>query len=122
MAHAKDASLTCGIPSADAHGPFYQAYEVLHCGLLAPTIAKMLPFPGHAFIMIVGMIEVIPGIGAFLKAAHLWLRGFRVAGVHHHQSSGFRRIPRCCSAGFGTGTRCFRARQLNERSGSVQQA
>ena len=69
--------------------PAQQAYEALHWGFtlapilagldkfthvlcnwdqyLAPAIAKMLPFPSHTFMMAVGVIEVVAGLGVFFK-------------------------------------------------------
>jgi len=86
--------------------PARQAYELLHWGFVAlPTIAgidkfthiltnwdqylaapiaKILPFSGHVFMMIVGVIELIaalivalkPRVGAYIVAA--WLVGIMV--------------------------------------------
>lgn len=86
-----------------AHDPAYQAYQILHWGFvaaptiagidkflhlltnwdkyLAPSIAKVLPFSGHTFMLIVGAVELIaafvvavkPRIGAYVVAA--WLAG-----------------------------------------------
>jgi len=86
--------------------PARQAYEILHWGFVAlPTIAgidkfthilanwdqylagpieKMLPFSGHVFMMLVGVIELIaalivaikPRVGAYIVAA--WLVGIIV--------------------------------------------
>jgi uncharacterized membrane protein len=89
MAQATDVSRTPGVLSTDVHDPIYQAYEVLRWGFtiapilagldkflhllanwdqyLAPAIARMLPFSGHAFMLIVGIIEIVAGIGVFLK-------------------------------------------------------
>jgi uncharacterized membrane protein YphA (DoxX/SURF4 family) len=36
---------------------------------LNPTIANMLPFAPHAFMMIVGIIEIVAGIIVFIKPA-----------------------------------------------------
>jgi uncharacterized membrane protein len=87
--NSTDFSETRGIPSLDAHDPVYQAYEALRWGFtiapilagldkfthfladwdqyLAPTIAKMLPLPGHSFMMIAGLVEIVAGVGVFLK-------------------------------------------------------
>jgi len=43
---------------------------------LNPTIAKMLPFAPHTFMMIVGVIEIIAGIIVFIRPA---IGGFIVA-------------------------------------------
>jgi hypothetical protein len=86
--------------------PARQAYEILHWGFVAlPTIAgidkfthiltnwdqylaapieKILPFSGHVFMMIVGVIELVaalivalkPRVGAYVVAA--WLVGIIV--------------------------------------------
>src|SRR5436305_1062229 len=83
--------------------PAYQAYQLLHWGFvaaptlagidkffhlltnwdqyLAPAAERLLPFSGHAFMMIVGVIELIaaavvavkPRIGAYVVAAWLGL-------------------------------------------------
>src|SRR5947209_8338840 len=88
MTHTTNASQTRDIASADGHDPAHQAYEVLHWGFtiapilagldkfthllgnwdqyLAPAIAKMLPFPGHAFMLIAGVIEIAAGVGVFI--------------------------------------------------------
>lgn len=47
---------------------------------LSPTLAKLLPFNGHTFMLIVGVIEIVAGllvwfqprIGAWVVAAWLW--------------------------------------------------
>jgi uncharacterized membrane protein len=68
--------------------PIVQAYEILHWGFtvapilagadkffhllcdwdkyLAPQVANMLPFSGHTFMLIVGVIEIVAGIGVML--------------------------------------------------------
>jgi hypothetical protein len=70
-------------------GPAYQAYQVLHLGFtvapilagadkffhllvnwdqyLAPWVAGLLPFSGHTFMLIVGVIEVVAGILVAIK-------------------------------------------------------
>ncbi len=83
------------------HEPTYQAYLVLHIGFtvapilagldkfthllvnwdqyVAPLVVRMLPFSGHTFMMLVGVIEVVAGlivalrprIGAYIVSA--WL-------------------------------------------------
>jgi hypothetical protein len=79
-----------------------QAYQILHIGFiiapivagldkffhllvnwdqyLAPTVARMLPFDGHTFMLIVGVIEIVAGllvwfkprIGGYVVMAWLW--------------------------------------------------
>jgi len=71
-----------------AGSPAAQAYQILHVGFtvapilagldkflglltnwdqyLAPAIAGALPFSGHTFMLIVGAIEIVAGIGVFL--------------------------------------------------------
>src|SRR5258705_9778033 len=91
---------------ARAHDPAYQGYQLLHWGFvaaptlagidkffhlltnwdqyLAPAVEKMLPISGHAFMMVVGVIELLaallvavkPRIGAYVVAA--WLAGIIV--------------------------------------------
>ena len=73
---------------AQARSPATQAYQILHIGFtvapilagldkflglltnwdqyLAPAIAGALPFSGHTFMLIVGAIEIVAGIGVFL--------------------------------------------------------
>jgi hypothetical protein len=83
--------------------PAYQAYQLLHWGFvaaptlagidkffhlltnwdqyLAPAAERLLPFSGHTFMMIVGVIELLaaaivavkPRIGAYVVAAWLGL-------------------------------------------------
>jgi hypothetical protein len=83
--------------------PAYQAYQLLHWGFvaaptlagidkffhlltnwdqyLAPAAERVLPFSGHTFMMIVGVIELIaaaivavrPKVGAYIVAAWLGL-------------------------------------------------
>ncbi len=83
--------------------PAYQAYQLLHWGFvaaptlagidkffhlltnwdqyLAPVAERVLPFSGHVFMMIVGVVELIaalivavrPRIGAYVVAAWLGL-------------------------------------------------
>jgi hypothetical protein len=86
--------------------PARQAYHILHWGFvaaptiagldkfahlltnwdqyLAPSVEKMLPFSGHTFMLLVGVVEIIAGfvvalkprIGAWVVAA--WLCGIIV--------------------------------------------
>jgi hypothetical protein len=68
--------------------PIAQAYEILHWGFtiapilagadkffhllcdwdkyLAPQVVSMLPFSGHTFMQMVGVIEIVAGIGVML--------------------------------------------------------
>jgi uncharacterized membrane protein YphA (DoxX/SURF4 family) len=82
--------------------PTYQAYWVLRVGFaalpiiagldkffhllvnwdqyLAPSAAQMLPFDGHVFMLIVGVIEIVaglvvafmPSVGAYIVMIWLW--------------------------------------------------
>lgn len=69
--------------------PAYQAYRILHFGLvvapilagldkflhllvnwdqyLPDVVARMSPIPGHTLMLIVGVIEIVAGIGVALK-------------------------------------------------------
>jgi hypothetical protein len=73
---------------APAGSPAAQAYQILHLGFtvapilagldkflglltnwdqyLAPAVAGALPFSGHTFMLIVGAIEIVAGVGVFL--------------------------------------------------------
>jgi hypothetical protein len=103
---ARDYDRTAGVvPGAETRittaEPTYQAYQILHWafvaaptiagldkffhlltnwdGYLAPVVARILPVSGHAFMLLVGAIEVIAGllvavkprVGAYVVAA--WL-------------------------------------------------
>lgn len=72
-----------------ASSPAYQAYRILHFGFtvapilagldkffhllvnwdqyLPDTVAKVSPIPAHALMLIVGVIEIVAGIGVALK-------------------------------------------------------
>src|SRR5437764_14266768 len=74
---------------ADIHNPTYQAYQILRLGFtvapiiagadkflhmltnwdkyLSPTANNMLGGNGHTFMMVVGVIEIVAGIGVFFK-------------------------------------------------------
>ena len=76
------------IARAQVASPASQARQILHIGFtvapivagldkflglltnwdqyLAPTVASLLPFSGHTFMLIVGAIEIVAGIGVFL--------------------------------------------------------
>jgi uncharacterized membrane protein YphA (DoxX/SURF4 family) len=73
----------------EAHSPSYQAYQILRLGFtvapivmgldkflgllvnwdqyLPPLVNNMLGGRGHEFMYVVGVIEIIAGIGVFLK-------------------------------------------------------
>jgi len=91
------------MPTTGTMTPAHQAYQILHWGFaalpviagldkffhilvnwdqyLAPIVPQILHIPGHTFMMIVGVIEIIAGvvvavkprIGAYVVAA--WLAG-----------------------------------------------
>ena len=90
MAHAINSSV--GIASADAQSvstPSYQAYQILRAGFtVAPivagldkffhllvnwdqylpgVVARMSPVPSHTLMLVVGVIEIVAGIGVALK-------------------------------------------------------
>ena len=74
---------------ADIHNPTYQAYQILRLGFtvapiiagadkflhmltnwdkyLSPTANNMLGGNGHTFMLVVGVIEIVAGIGVFFK-------------------------------------------------------
>lgn len=81
-----------GDPAANANGlkdPAYQAYKLLHVGFtvaplvagldkffdvlvnwdayLAPVANRVLAGHGHAFMLVVGVVEIIAGIGVALR-------------------------------------------------------
>jgi uncharacterized membrane protein YphA (DoxX/SURF4 family) len=71
------------------HQPAYQAYRILHAGFtvapilagadkflgllanwdqyLTPLVPRITGIPAHTFMMIVGLIEIVAGIGVALK-------------------------------------------------------
>src|SRR5881392_3190737 len=84
--------------------PAYQAYQILHltftvipvlAGIdkffhflvnwdqyLAPTVARMLPVPGHTFMLGVGLIEIIAGLlVAFMPAIGGMVVGAWLCGI-----------------------------------------
>jgi hypothetical protein len=91
MSHAVHPS--AGFPDDSTHAnlrnPTYQAYQILHIGFtvapilagidkffhvlvnwdnyLAPAVNTMLGGHGHTFMLIVGVIEIIAGIGVALR-------------------------------------------------------
>jgi hypothetical protein len=100
---------SAGIPggsarqAADLHDPAYQAYQLLHVAFtlapilagvdkflhvlvnwdnyLAPVVNKVLGGHGHTFMLIVGVIEIVAGIGVavwpkvFSYVVAVWLLG-----------------------------------------------
>jgi len=86
---AADMTLVRSNTNVDIHNPAYQAYQILRLGFtIAPIVAgldkflhllvdwdKYLPATvnnmvggnGHQLMLVVGVIEVIAGIGVFLK-------------------------------------------------------
>ena len=73
----------------EASSPVRQGYQILHAGFtalpiiagldkfmhlltnweqyLAPGIANLLPFSAHTFMLLVGVIEIVAGVGVWLK-------------------------------------------------------
>ena len=94
------------IDTADSANPAYQAYQILHFGFtvapilagldkflglltnwdkyLAPTVNNILGGNGHLFMQAAGVIEIVAGIGVFIKpkifgyVVGLWLLGIIV--------------------------------------------
>ena len=94
------------VTSADSRGAAYQAYQILHFGFtvapivagldkflhiltnwdqyLAPVVDRTLGGHGHEFMLAVGVIEIVAGVGVFLKpkifawVVALWLLGIIV--------------------------------------------
>jgi len=92
-----------GFESTDTANPAYQAYQILRFGFtvapilagldkflhlltnwdqyLAPSVNRMLGGNGHVFMQAAGVIEIIAGIGIFIKpkifgyVVGLWLLG-----------------------------------------------
>ena len=90
----------------DTSSPSYQAYQILHIGFtvapilagldkflgvltnwdkyLAPTVNNILGGHGHQFMMAVGVIEIVAGVGVLIKpkifgyVVGLWLLGIIV--------------------------------------------
>jgi hypothetical protein len=103
MANSPRVSEREAVSSPDPRDPVYQAYQILHWGFtaapvlagldkffdllgnwdryLAPAIAKMLPFSAHTFMLIVGTVEFLAGVGVFIKprifgyVVSVWLFG-----------------------------------------------
>src|SRR5690349_9136123 len=88
-----------GLPwarSEAAARPAYQAYQILRIGFtvapilagadkflhlltnwdmyVAPVVARMLPFPAHTFMLLVGVVEIVAGLLVAWKLASeaLW--------------------------------------------------
>jgi uncharacterized membrane protein YphA (DoxX/SURF4 family) len=103
MAHALDAGTTPAATRGSlATRPAYQAYLILHIGYavlpivagldkffhllvnwdqyLSPFVTDLLPFSGHTFMLIVGVVEIVAGLlvafrprlGAYVVALWLW--------------------------------------------------
>ena len=111
MAHAIQYSGT----NADAieHRPAYHAYQILHFGFflapviagldkffdklvvwdmyLAPFVSRMVHGHNHTFMQVVGVIEIIAGIGVLIKprffayVVSIWLLGIIVNLLLCHQ-------------------------------------
>ena len=82
------ATIAASARPAAGSSPAAQAYQILHLGFtvapilagldkflglltnwdqyLAPAIAGLLPFSGHTFMLIVGAVEIVAGVGVFL--------------------------------------------------------
>ena len=95
------ASLTTTQPEADVSGPAYEAYQILRTGfIVAPIVAgldkffnllvnweqylppfvnKMVGGHGHELMLVVGVIEIIAGLGVFVQTEILCLRRFGLA-------------------------------------------
>lgn len=102
MEHA----MTGAAASTQDRSAAYQAYQILHFGFtvapiiagldkflhlltnwdqyLAPSVDRMLGGHGHEFMLVVGVIEVVAGVGVFLKpkifayVVSAWLLGIIV--------------------------------------------
>jgi hypothetical protein len=102
--------MTTALPSslshAESHGPVYQAYRILQLGFvaapilagadkffdkladwdhyLAPQVSALVGGHAHGFMMVVGAIEIVAGIGVALKPRYFayvvaaWLLGIIV--------------------------------------------
>lgn len=94
------------VASADSRGAAYQAYQILHFGFtvapiiagldkflhiltnwdqyLAPVVNNTLGGHGHEFMLAVGVIEIVAGLGVFFKpkifayVVSAWLLGIIV--------------------------------------------
>ena len=103
MEHVLDAGAAS---TTEARSPGYQAYQILHFGFtvapivagldkflhlltnwdqyLAPVANNTLGGHGHAFMLAVGVVEIVAGIGVFFKpkifawVVALWLLGIIV--------------------------------------------
>lgn len=102
MAHVVETERAATGATVLAARPAYQAYLVLHIGFavlpivagldkffhllvnwdayLAPLVTQVLPFSGHTFMLLVGVIEIVAGlvvafrpqIGAYIVMLWLW--------------------------------------------------
>ena len=103
MAHTMTGDMAFSIDKAEAGNPAYQAYQILRLGFtvapivagldkflhllvnwdqyLAPAANNMLGGHGHEFMLAVGVIEIVAGIGVFFKprifayVVSVWLVG-----------------------------------------------
>src|SRR5688572_3394741 len=86
---ARNTSRTKSHVGPDVSGPAYEAYQILHVGFVfAPIVAgvdkffnllvnweqylpafvnKMVGGHGHELMLVVGLIEIVAGIGVFFK-------------------------------------------------------
>jgi len=99
-------AMTGAAASTQERSAPYQAYQILHFGFtvapiiagldkflhlltnwdqyLAPSVDRMLGGHGHQFMLVVGVIEIVAGIGVFLKpkifayVVSAWLLGIIV--------------------------------------------
>jgi uncharacterized membrane protein YphA (DoxX/SURF4 family) len=87
--HSSPVRLAATIPAHSLNDPTYQAYRILHIGFvvapivagadkffhllvnwdnyLAPVVNRALGGHGHAFMLVVGVIEIVAGIGVALR-------------------------------------------------------
>ena len=93
-----------GISTAETSSPAYQAYQILHLGFtvapilagldkflglltnwdqyLAPSVNNILGGYGHQFMLAVGVIEIVAGIGVMLKPKIFgYVVGFWLLGI-----------------------------------------
>lgn len=83
------AAITSDNAAAETSNPSYQAYQILHFAFtvapiimgvdkflyllvdwdkyIAPTASSILGGHNHAFMMVVGVVEIIAGLGVFFK-------------------------------------------------------
>ncbi len=101
MEHVMDAGTAS---TADSRSASYQAYQILHFGFtvapivagldkflhiltnwdqyLAPVVDRALGGHGHEFMLAVGVIEIVAGIGVFFKPKiFAWVVAFWLLGI-----------------------------------------